>query len=196
MVHRQGSDVDLTPMAGLMSRVPEHRGAALLNLLHSSAGVSGSLSALDGHGHHVVVASLEPLRSPSATVTRELTAADGGQVGLLRFTSEPMTPHGQAAVATLTPCFAAVAEVVSRRSRLGLTPRERDIVSAIADGLTNAEIARRDCVSIRTVTTHVEAIFRKLGVTNRVQAARIAIDCAMVSAQSAGLVSAHGLAAS
>lgn len=97
----------------------------------------------------------------------------------------------------LIPHAASIAAVVSRRSRLGLTPRECDILCAIAEGYSNAEISARESVSVRTVTTHVEAIFRKLGVRNRVQAARVAIACCLQeSSYNPGLASDHGLAAS
>jgi DNA-binding NarL/FixJ family response regulator len=101
------------------------------------------------------------------------------------------------AVEDLIPRTAAVAAAVSQRPQLGLTRRECDILCAIADGYSNAEISARESVSVRTVTTHVEAIFRKLGVRNRVQAARIAIACCLQDADyNAGLAADHGVAAS
>ena len=48
-----------------------------------------------------------------------------------------------------------------------LTPREIDVLHAIGDGLTNKAIARRLGISLHTVKFHVEAIFRKLGVSTR-----------------------------
>lgn len=52
-----------------------------------------------------------------------------------------------------------------------LTEREREILSLIADGLTNAEIAERLVISIKTVRNHVANIFSKLQVADRTQAA-------------------------
>ena len=52
-----------------------------------------------------------------------------------------------------------------------LTARERDVALAIAEGLSNAEIAGRFYLSITTVKTHVGRILEKLGVDNRVQIA-------------------------
>jgi len=52
-----------------------------------------------------------------------------------------------------------------------LTPREREVLAQIAEGLTNKEIARRLTVSPATIKAHVERIIAKLGVSDRTQAA-------------------------
>lgn len=52
-----------------------------------------------------------------------------------------------------------------------LTPREREVLAQIAEGLTNKEIARQLSVSPATVKAHVERIIAKLGVSDRTQAA-------------------------
>jgi DNA-binding NarL/FixJ family response regulator len=56
-----------------------------------------------------------------------------------------------------------------------LTGREEDVLRLMAHGLTNTEIAERLHLSEGTVRNHVSAIFAKLGVSDRTQAAIIAI---------------------
>lgn len=52
-----------------------------------------------------------------------------------------------------------------------LTKREREVVTLIAQGLTNKEIAARFVISQRTAETHVQNILAKLGLTSRTQVA-------------------------
>jgi len=52
-----------------------------------------------------------------------------------------------------------------------LTPREEQVLALIAEGLTNAQIASRLFISVKTVSIHVSAILRKLGVSSRTEAA-------------------------
>ncbi|MFS4094318.1 response regulator [Streptomyces sp. AF1A] len=56
----------------------------------------------------------------------------------------------------------------------GLSPRERDILALIGDGLTNREIGRRLYLSEKTVKNHISRLLAKLGVQRRVQAAVLA----------------------
>ena len=67
---------------------------------------------------------------------------------------------------------AALSEPAEPSSDLpdGLTPREAEVLSLIASGLTNAEIAGRLVVSAATVKTHVNHIFAKTGARDRAQA--------------------------
>ncbi|PWA12178.1 DNA-binding response regulator [Pueribacillus theae] len=56
-----------------------------------------------------------------------------------------------------------------------LTEREREVLSLIADGKTNQDIADELFIGIKTVKTHVSNIFQKLNVEDRTQAAIYAI---------------------
>jgi DNA-binding NarL/FixJ family response regulator len=55
----------------------------------------------------------------------------------------------------------------------GLTEAERDVVTRLLQGCSNAEIARRRKNSHRTVANHIASIFRKLGVTSRAELAAL-----------------------
>ena len=56
-----------------------------------------------------------------------------------------------------------------------LSPREREVLRLLADGLPNTEIAKQLFLSEGTVRNYVSGIFDKLGVTDRTQAAVIAL---------------------
>ena len=58
---------------------------------------------------------------------------------------------------------------------LELTRRELDVLALLADGRTNGEIAAELFISTKTASVHVSSILRKLGVSNRVEAAAIAL---------------------
>lgn len=55
-----------------------------------------------------------------------------------------------------------------------LSPRERDILALIGDGLTNREIGRKLYLSEKTVKNRISRLLAKLGVQRRVQAAVLA----------------------
>jgi DNA-binding NarL/FixJ family response regulator len=54
-----------------------------------------------------------------------------------------------------------------------LTPRQREILQLVAEGLTNAQIARRLFLSEYTIKQHLRAAYKLLGVRNRTQAVRL-----------------------
>jgi len=61
----------------------------------------------------------------------------------------------------------------ARVRELGLTPRECEILEAIARGMSNREIGEKLCVSENTVKTHSRRLFDKLGAKRRTQAVQI-----------------------
>jgi len=61
----------------------------------------------------------------------------------------------------------------------GLTRRESDVLQLLSGGASNREISRQLFLSEKTVKAHLAAVFRKLGVTNRTQAAMAAVAMGM-----------------
>jgi len=100
-----------------------------------------------------VIAGGEALLAPS--VTRRLIAA---------YAATQRTAQGSGAVTSIAE----------------LTPREREVLTLIARGRSNSEIAAELVLSEGTVKTHVGRIFTKLGIRDRAQA--------VVAAYEAGLV--------
>jgi DNA-binding CsgD family transcriptional regulator len=64
-----------------------------------------------------------------------------------------------------------------------LTPRQWQLVRLLATGYTNARIARQLGITEGTVRTHLEAIYRQLGVTNRIAAVRSAFPAIAAAGQ-------------
>lgn len=60
------------------------------------------------------------------------------------------------------------------RPDVTLTPRETEVLAALCRGQTNKEIARALSLSEPTIKLHVKTLYRRLGATNRTQAAMIA----------------------
>jgi DNA-binding NarL/FixJ family response regulator len=75
----------------------------------------------------------------------------------------------------LTPPETASAEGQDRLEEiLGLTPREAEVLTLVARGYTDREIAAALVISVKTASVHVSHILRKLGAPNRLEAAAIA----------------------
>jgi DNA-binding NarL/FixJ family response regulator len=70
---------------------------------------------------------------------------------------------------------------------VSLTPREREIVRHVALGLRNAEVAERLRISEVTVKTHLNNIFQKLGLRDRVELALYAIRTGYIGAHERGV---------
>jgi DNA-binding NarL/FixJ family response regulator len=96
-----------------------------------------------------------------------LDPAVTGRVLAAYRSTPPAAPDGAAA-----PGGAALA---------GLTAREREVLTGIGRGLTNAEIARELFVGEGTVKTHVNHLFAKLGLRDRAAAVVLAFDADLVT---------------
>ena len=65
-------------------------------------------------------------------------------------------------------------------ARIALTSRERDIVRLVAQGLRNGEVAAKLFISEETVKTHLNNIFRKINVRDRVELALYAVRVGLI----------------
>ena len=109
---------------------------------------------------------------------RIVAALDAGAVGYLlkdadpedliegiRAVSRGESPlHPKVARQLLTARQAAPATV-------DLTPRKREVLGLVREGLANKQVARRLGISERTVKAHLTSVFQRIGVTDRTQAA-------------------------
>ena len=62
-----------------------------------------------------------------------------------------------------------------------LTPKEKEVLSLVAKGASNQEIADTMCVQDVTVKTHLNSIFKKLKVSNRTQAVLLAMEINLIN---------------
>jgi NarL family two-component system response regulator LiaR len=67
-----------------------------------------------------------------------------------------------------------------RREALAITPRELEILTLVAEGLSNREIATRLYVSENTVKTHCSRAFDKLGARRRTQAVQLSKEFGLI----------------
>jgi DNA-binding NarL/FixJ family response regulator len=68
----------------------------------------------------------------------------------------------------------------ARAQLAGLSPREREVLLAVARGLANAQIAAELAMSVATVKAHISRILTKLDLSNRTQLALLAHDAGLV----------------
>ncbi len=110
-----------------------------------------------------------------------LALIDSGDAGLTRRGLEVLDRLGAAAVTAKVRRglrTSGLTVVAARRrpatlaNAAGLTARQVEVLHLIGEGLTNAELADRLYLSVRTVDHHVAAILSKLGVTGRREAVR------------------------
>ncbi len=73
-------------------------------------------------------------------------------------------------------------EVGARDTYQDLTPREREVLTLVADGLSNREISERLTVSLSTVQTHYAHIVEKLNLHNRTELVKYAIRHGLIDA--------------
>ena len=107
--------------------------------------------------------------SPKAELVSSLQAVVRG--------CPPLSPH----IASAVLAYFSDKEAVRTRLIDDLTQRERDVLSAIAGGLTVTEAAQKLGITHNTTATYVKRIYSKLDVTTRAQATLLAVQLGLVS---------------
>jgi DNA-binding CsgD family transcriptional regulator len=167
-----------------VTRVP----AAILSMVEPDAEAalvspSGSVSALPRHepgaaplyAHHAIAMLRSPTR-PRRLMFRDQDA-DGAWLRLTLVRIE--SPEGGSANGREREACLVIAEREDEPP-FGLTRRELDVLSLLVRGDTNQEIGAALFISRRTVSTHVEHLFEKLGLATRAGAAALAVDQGLI----------------
>lgn len=124
-------------------------------------------------GLHVLVLSMHD----SPEVVREALAAGAGGYVLKDSPAEEIVQAIHAVMAGQRHLAAGLAVATARqRDDDGLTPRERDVLALIAEGLSSRDIGQRLAMGVRTVETHRTSLRRKLGLTSAAALVRHAVE--------------------
>ena len=119
-------------------------------------------------------------RAAAATALRAAdVAAEGLGARPLRDTLDALARRAR--IALVAPPDESAAESPVEDDPFGLTPREREVLTLVADGRTNRQIAERLFISESTAGVHVSNILGKLGVAGRGEAAAIAFRLGLVA---------------
>jgi len=139
---------------GVLTRLREHAAATRVLVLTSAAGPAGPALALQAGAAGFLYKDVDP----DALVRAIRSVRDGHTVLAPGAAGHLAGPPGG-----------------TGRGIGALTAREREVLSLLADGRSNREIARALQVSEKTVKAHVSAVLAKLGVSDRTQAALLAV---------------------
>lgn len=115
-------------------------------------------------------------RTPAAELIAGVRVVAAGEALLAPSVTRRLIDQFAHRPAARSPATGAVSE---------LTEREREVLTLLARGLSNAEIADQLVVSEGTVKTHVKHIFGKLGLRDRAQAVIFAYDAGLVEPRGA-----------
>lgn len=154
----------------------------LLDLAMPGGGGLGAIGRLRAGGDGPAVLVLTSFAGDDQVVPAVRAGASGyllKDVSPADLEAAIRTLHGGGSLLDPHVVGTVMGEIASPRERRpgidALTPREREVLSLLAEGLTNREVATRLFVSEKTVKTHVSAVLAKLGLADRTQAALFAV---------------------
>ncbi len=189
LVHAQVACGGLDEAAAPLDELQSTAAAIGTPLLRAGADLAAGVLAAARDDH----AGARPLLEAAIDVFDECgTPFEGARARLELATTlaalgsaETAKQEGSAALERLLELGVSIDAVPAKRSRAdaaateaplaGVTPRERDVLRLLADGLTNRQIAERLVVSEHTVHRHVTNILRKLEAPSRAAAAAYAV---------------------
>lgn len=120
--------------------------------------VISTLQTLDVHGWGIV-----PLDAPALQLQAAVASVAQGLV---------VVPHAFASILAPARRTATLERVILEGTDEALTPREREVLELVGQGLSNKLIARRLHISEHTVKFHISSITGKLGASSRTEAVR------------------------
>lgn len=160
----------------LSTRVTAQHGPALIDALREASPASALVMIGRAENPALILEAMH--RGVSCFLCREITPQSvvlGAEAAARGYVLVDDPALLQSAAGSLSGTGAAPAD--------GLTPREREVLVLLAQGLTNAQIAARLVISPGTVRSHVSNILAKLNLTDRVQAAVRATEMGLVPAE-------------
>jgi DNA-binding NarL/FixJ family response regulator len=162
--------LEASSLAEALRQLDSHRDLrlAFLDLGLPDSEALDTLAAFRRRAPHVCVIVVSADASP-ATV---LKAIDAGAAGFIPKTarSHVMQTALQVVLDGGVYLPQPLVSVPDRPWKTGLTPRELGVLSLLVQGQSNKLMCRQLDIAESTVKTHLEAIFRKLGVASRTQA--------------------------
>lgn len=123
----------------------------------------------------------------ATTAMSQPEAARAAQDALHVFERLGARRHADRARALLRELGVRPAPPARRRGRAALSERELEIARLIADGLTNRQIAERLVISPRTVGTHLDRMYERLGLPSRAALARYVVESGAVADGAGGV---------
>lgn len=108
-----------------------------------------------------------PKRASTDTLVEALRLVMSGGIYVPPMTLGPAEPPPPPPPGVAAPSASAQAAAIAR---IGLTPRQKDVLACLLQGRPNKLIARELNLSVETVKDHVAAVLRALGVASRTQA--------------------------